>query len=158
MRQSCSPPHPHSMGDRSICMLLWVLFQTWSRLSVSVFGLGANTRELISFSGSGCNGFIPQDLITVRCPMCAGFKHPPARLSSCQLGLRGELIRLPPPPVHQNVCESLPLLSLMLTTKHGHRIYFMFRRVDTSLIYYRLYFRYFCLFFLMRLKKVMKGN
>lgn len=49
--------------------------------------LGGDTRELISFTGSRCNGFIPQDLITVRCPMCAGFKHPPAWLSACQLGL-----------------------------------------------------------------------
>lgn len=58
--------------------------------------LGGDTRELIGFTGSRCNGFIPQDLITVRCPMCAGFKHPPAWLSACQLGLWGPLPRPSP--------------------------------------------------------------
>ena len=60
--------------------------------------LAGNTRELISFAGSGCNGFIPQDLITVRCPMCVGFKRPPARLSVCQLGLWGGLSSTSPTP------------------------------------------------------------
>lgn len=66
--------------------------------------LGGDTRELISFTGSRCNGFIPQDLITVRCPMCAGFKHPPAWLSACQLGLWGPLA--PPPAPMAQKCST----------------------------------------------------
>lgn len=82
-------------------------------VSLSLFlWLFGNTRELISFTGSGCNGFIPQDLITVRCPMCAGFKHP-----VCQLGLSlsPSVFHLPhhPTTMPQNVWES-PSMLLML--------------------------------------------
>lgn len=55
------------MGDRFICILLSII----SNLITPVrLWLGANTRELISFASSRCNGFIPEDLITVRCPVC----------------------------------------------------------------------------------------
>lgn len=69
---ACSSEYYFKLDHACLCLSLW---------------LCANTRELISFTGSGRNGFIPQDLITVRCPMCVGFKRPPAWLSVCQLGL-----------------------------------------------------------------------
>lgn len=75
---------------------LSIILNLISRVCVSLsLWLCGNTRELISFAGSGC---VPQDLITVRCPVCAGFKHPPAWLSVCQLGLWHALLLLPHPP------------------------------------------------------------
>lgn len=94
---------------RVLLLLLWELI---THVCVSLW-LGGDTRELISFTGSRCNGFIPQDLITVRCPMCAGFKYPPAWLSACQLGFWGPL---QPPSPHGPKMYGSPHLCCILSS------------------------------------------